>query len=255
MTVNRVLILLLIAVLFVFGCTKQVQQKAVNQEPSHRGHTLTHTVVQGETLRRIADNYFGDPDLAAAIAAMNGITNPDRIVPGSVLVLDFDEKQWKGARQRSVALDAYNKGVDLMARDRLAEAEKQFRIALDTSPDLESASYNLALVMGRRGENSEALVLLDKLTADNPENVDFHFARGHSLFLVTRFADAALEFQAILEIEPDHKRAIFSLARSCQEDGQTELARKNWQRYLELDSTTSWADAARRNLKKLRNGS
>ena len=237
------------------GCSKQVAQKEVNSEPISTGHTLRHTVVAGETLRKIADNYFGDPDLAGAIATMNGITDPDRIVPGSVLVLDFDDRQWQGARQRSVALEAYNRGVDLMQQERLAEAEKQFRLALDTAPDLESASYNLALVLAERGKNSEALVFLDKLTASRPENTDFRFARGHSLFMVAKFAEAAAEFQEVLNIEAGHKRAVFGLARSLQEDGQKQKSIKAWQQYIKLDSTTSWADVARRNLEKLRNGS
>lgn len=252
----RIRVITLLAVLLLgAGCSKQVAQENVKSEPVSAGHSLRHTVVAGETLRKIADNYFGDPDLAAAIATMNGITDPDRIVPGSVLVLDFDQGQWQGARQRSVALEAYNKGVDMMGQDRLAEAEKQFRLALDTAPDLDSASYNLALVLAERGKNSEALVYLDKLTASRPENTDFHFARGHSLFMVAQFAPAAAEFQEVLNLEAGHKRAVFGLARSLQEDGQKQKAIKAWQQYLELDSTTSWADVARRNLKKLRNGS
>jgi tetratricopeptide (TPR) repeat protein len=251
----RIVLILMVLMLLGVGCTKQVTQQGPVTEVAAEGHTLRHTVAKGETLRRIADNYFGDPDLAGAIAAMNGITDPDRIVPGSVLVLEFDESQWQGARKRSVALDAYNKGVDLMAQDRLAEAEKQFRLALDTSPDLESASYNLALVLAQRGKNAEALVILDKLTASSPENTDFHFARGHSLFLVARFSEAATEFQKVLSLEGEHKRAVFGMARSLQEDGQKQKAMKAWDQYLELDSTSSWADVARRNLKKLRDGS
>ena len=46
----------------------------------------------------------------------------------------------------------YNKGVDLMAQERLAEAEKQFRLALETAPDLVAAQYNLALVLLKRGK-------------------------------------------------------------------------------------------------------
>jgi len=248
--------LLMTVLLLGAGCTKQVVVKHdVSSEPASSGHTLHHTVAQGETLRQIAANYYGDPNLFGAIATMNGISDPDRIVPGSVLVLKFDEKQWNGARQRSVALDAYNKGVDLMAQDRLAEAEKQFHLALDTAPDLESASYNLALVLARRGKNSEALVILDELTTTHGENTDFHFARGHSLFMVARFSEAVLEFEAVLDLDGSDKRAIFSLARSLQEDGQRQKAMKTWKRYLDLDSTSSWADSARRNLKKLRDGS
>lgn len=252
---TRGILMLLGLLLLGAGCTKQVTNQGATTEPGSEGHTLHHTVVAGETLRRIADNYFGDPELAEAIASMNGITDPNRIVPGSVLVLEFDESQWLGARKRSVALDAYNKGVDLMAQDRLAEAEKQFRLALDTEPHLESAQYNLALVLSQRGKDSEALVFLDQLTKTRPESVDFHFARGHSLFLVARFSDAAAEFDEVLKLDTEHKRAVFGLARSLQEDSQKQKAITTWQRYLEMDSTSSWADVARRNLKSLRDGS
>ncbi len=251
---TRIILLLMAALLLGTGCTKQVKQGA-NTDAAGQGHTLKHTVLEGETLRRIADNYYGDPDLAGDIATMNGITDPNRIVPGSVLALEFNEGQWQNARQRSTALEAYNKGVDLMAQDRLAEAEKQFRLALGTQPDLESASYNLALVLAQRGKNSEALVFLDELVADYPENTDFHFARGHSLFLVARFDEAAAEFAEVLAIDGQHKRAVFGLARSYQEDGRKQKAIKAWQQYLDMDSTSSWADVARRNLKNLRDGS
>ena len=252
---SKLTVLLMMVLLALGGCTKQVISHHPGQNTSPSGQTLHHTVVAGETLRQIAANYYGDADFSKAIASMNGITDPDRIVPGSVLVLEFDEKHWSGVRQRSVALEAYNKGVDMMGQDRLAEAEKQFRLALDTAPDLESASYNLALVLAGRGKNSEALIILDELTVSHAENIDFHFARGHNLFMLARFSDAVLEFEKVIALDSTDKRAIFSLARSLQEDGQKDRAGQTWQRYLDLDSTSSWADSARQNLKKLHNGS
>ena len=236
------------------GCSKQVAQNT-GERVVEQGHSLEHTIAEGETLRRIADNYYGDPELAALIATRNGISDPDRIVPGSVLILDFDDNQWQGANKRSTALEAYNKGVDLMGQDRLAESEKQFKLALKTAPELQSASYNLALVLSRRGKNSEALVLLEKLTTANPEAVDFHFAQGHCLFQLTRFSEAATQFETVLTLESNHKRAVFGLARSFQEDGQKTNSISAWKRYLELDSTSSWANVAQRNLRKLSDGS
>ena len=72
---------------------------------------------------------------------------------------------------------------------------------------------------------------------------------------MTRFAEAATQFEAVLKNDADHKRAAFGLARSLQEDGQKEKAMGAWKRYLELDSTSSWADVAQRNYRKLRDGS
>ena len=249
MTVSLVILVLAV------GCSKQVSNQGTSTDPDSQGHSLEHTVAEGETLRQIADNYYGDPELADLIATRNGISDPDRIVPGSVLVLDFDDSQWQGANRRSVALQAYNRGVDLMAQDRLAESEKQFKLALKTAPDLQSASYNLALVLSRRGKNSEALLLLEKLTNARPEDTDFHFAQGHCLFQLARFAEAVTQFEAVLDLDDKHKRAVFGLARSLQEDGQKDKAMRAWNRYLALDSTSSWAKVAKQNYRKLRDGS
>lgn len=252
---TTIILLLAASMLLGFGCARQTAQLEPENQVGSEGHILKHTVAEGETLGQIATNYYGDSQWAQSIATYNGISDPNRIVPGSVLVLEFDKQQWLGARKRSVALEAYNKGVDLMAQDRLAEAEKNFRLALETSPDLESAAYNLSLVLGRRGKNSEALVILEDLISANPGNTDFHFACGHNLFLAARFSEATDQFQEVLKLDSQHKRAVFGLARSLQEDGQKQKAIKTWKQYLAMDSTSSWADVARRNLKKLRDGS
>jgi LysM repeat protein len=47
----------------------------------------THTVVAGETLRKIAQQIYGDAGLFRFIASVNGIANPDRIKVGQVLTL------------------------------------------------------------------------------------------------------------------------------------------------------------------------
>ncbi len=238
---------------FVASCTKQVFDQQV--QTGNNSQTLQHVVAEGETLGRIADNYYGDPAMAGIIARQNGISDPNKIVPGSVLILKFDDSQYHSAQRRAMALEAYNKGVDLMAHDRLAEAEKQFRLATETAPDLDSARYNLALVLSQRGKNTEALVLLNELTSENDTDSDFLFAQGHCLFQLTRFVEAVSVFEKILILDGGHKRAAFGLARSLQADGQNQKAMGAWKRYLDLDSTSSWADVAQRNFRKLRDGS
>jgi tetratricopeptide (TPR) repeat protein len=146
---------------------------------------------------------------------------------------------------------SYNKGVDLLGNERLAEAEKQFGLALETAPDLVAAKYNLALVLLKRGKTEESLVYLEELTTLRPTDTDFLFARGNALFQSTRFDEAAVQFEAALAVDPGLKRAAFGLARSLQEGEHKTEAIAAWNRYLELDSTTSWAAAARRNLKLL----
>ena len=158
--------LLMIGILFLWGgCAKQVRSPASGPAivPVDQ-MVIEHVVGPGESLARIADNYYGDPDLFQVIARDNGISDPGRIVSGSVLRLQFSPEQWDGAQQRAAALRSYNKGVDFLAKERVGDAERQFQLALETAPDLRAAKYNLALVYLKRGRNDRALALLEQLT-------------------------------------------------------------------------------------------
>ena len=246
------LAVLLLFALMIAGCAKKVSPPVKGEVAVPQGgHFLDHTVAEGENLAQVADNYYGDPKLSDRIASDNRIADPERIIPGSLLRLRFNADEWESARKRSAALASYNKGVDLLANERLAEAEKQFRLAVETAPDLVAAQYNLALVLLKRGKTEQALVLLEELTVLRPADTDFLFARGNALFQSTRFDEAAEQFQAALDVDPKMKRAAFGRARSLQEGQHTDRAIAAWKRYLELDGTSTWATAARRNLKML----
>jgi len=244
-------IMMALMALMVGGCAKKVLDGPSLDVSGSAPQIIEHRVVEGETLALIADNYYGDPDRAAQIASANGLADPDRILPGSLLRLEFAGSEWSSARRRAAALEPYNRGVDLLARERLGDAERQFRLAKDTAPELLAARYNLSLVLLKRGRNTEALTFLEELTSRRPEDPDFRFARGNALFQLARFDEAADQFGLVLDVDSGHRRALFSAARSLQEGGHSRQARAAWKRYLDLDGTSSWATAARRHLRKL----
>ena len=259
MTNRRGLLLVgwaMVVLTFTAGCSKKVVrgQDGATAEATVGEHVIEHRIVTGETLAQIADNYYGDPNRADQVARDNDLANADLVTPGSVLRLRFSDAEWTEARRRAEALVSYNRGVDLMGQNRLAEAERQFRLALDTAPGLAAASYNLALVLVDRGKADEAIPMLEELALARPDDADFRFARGHALFAAARFAEAADQFAMVLAAHPDHRRAAFGLARALEEDGQTAEAMAAWQRYLELDPDSGWATQARRRLEKLRDG-
>lgn len=248
------LVFILGLVMVLSGCSKKVVQTSQTTPPAAGDRIIEHRIASGETLALIADNYYGDPARAAQVARDNDVVDPELITPGSVLRLRFSGDEWASARRRADALAAYNHGVDLMGQERLAEAEGQFRLALRTAPELVAARYNLALVLVQRGQVEEALPLLEELIAARPLDRDFRFARGHALFTVTRFADAADEFAEVLALDPGHRRAAFGRARALEEEGRRTAAITAWERYLELDADSSWAAQARRRLQALIDG-
>jgi len=244
-----------VAGLLAAGCSKQVVEVKTGADLTDAERMIEHRVTAGETLALIADNYYGDPERAAEVAAQNGLSDPERLTTGSVLRLQFTAAEWDAARQRAAALKPYNEGVELLAKDRLAEAEERFRLAVATAPDLVSARYNLALVLVQRGRHDEALTILADLTEMRPEALDIRFAYGHALFSASRFQEAATQFRAALDLDATHRRAAFGLGRALEEAGDTAAAIAGWERYLEIDPDSSWADQARNRLQKLRDAS
>jgi tetratricopeptide (TPR) repeat protein len=237
------------------ACSKQTGPAAETASPHPVGpYTLEHTISEGETLTRIADLYYGDPARAADIAQENGVTAPARLAAGSVLRLSFAQAEYDQARRRAAALEPYNRGVTAFSRGDLDEAERQFRLALRTEPDLTDARYNLALVLLKRGRSEAAADLLADLVAARPDDADFGFAYGNALFKQTRYLEAAQAFGTVLAAHPDHRRAAFGHARALQEAGSRQEAVQAWQRYLELDPDSSWAAEARRHLRELHGG-
>jgi len=63
---------------------KQLQETAVKQ-PKQR--EVTHLIKSGETLFSITKKYLGNGWLYPELASENGITDPDYITPGQILVI------------------------------------------------------------------------------------------------------------------------------------------------------------------------
>ncbi len=243
-----------VAALFLAaGCAKRVSRtESWRTELVAGPHVVEHQVAPGESLALIADNYYGDPARAEDIARANGVSDPDRLATGSVLILDFSADEWQSTRQRAAAMRSYNRGVEFQQQEQLVEAERQFRQAIETAPEFVNARYNLALVLLKRGQHDQAHDILAELTQQRPDDPDFRFALGNVRFLQARFAEAATDFQRLLAAHPDHRRGAFSLARSLQEAGRTTEAIAAWEAFLRLDDTSSWAVQARRHLQELR---
>lgn len=246
--------LLVVVVVTMASCggPPPVQTGPVPPGPAPDMHEVEHPVRAGETLASIADLYYDDPTRAEAIAAFNGVDVNARLAAGSVLRLRFAPAELASARLRQAAMGPFNRGVTAMEQGDLEEAERQFRLARRTAPDLQMADYNLALVLGKRGRHEQAADLLAPLVAARPTDADYGFALGNALFYQTRYQDASRIFTEVLAHHPDHRRACFGRARALHEAGDREAALAAWTRYLELDDTSPWADEARRLRRSLR---
>jgi len=132
-------------------------------------------------------------------------------------------------------IEAYQKAVDLDPRSAgalvnlgtvffnghaWADAETQYKKALEVDPNYALAHFNLGNLYDEQG--------------------DAPAARHH--------------YQEALRLQPNYADAHYNLALLYQELRDVMGAVRHWRVYLKLDSTSPWAQIARRELKKLEAG-
>lgn len=245
------IIVLLICLLVLSGCSKVRWRSAQMDEPlvAKQPHTLVHRVAEGETLKEIALNYFDDINQVRVIKSDNKLKADP--VSGSELTLKFTNQQWQIISVRMEAIDAYNSGVAAMKQGRSTDALALFRSALDIDSEFQNARYNLGLVELQLGNLESALVLLNVVQDEWPNDVQVMQARGNVLFSSDRYSEAKTVFKTIVKAEPKNSAALFSLARCLTELGEKNEAIKTWQKFLKLDNSSSWSKLARRYLQDL----
>lgn len=82
----------------------------------------------------------------------------------------------------------------------------------------------LAVVLGTRGGDTEALKSVQRAVALAPENFDAQFTLGRALYSVGDSGSAVKAFRAALKLKPDDARSLFFLATALEGAGDTEAA-------------------------------
>ena len=79
-----------------------------------------------------------------------------------------------------------------------------------------------------------------------------HFNLGNLYDEQGNFEDASRHYLEAIRLSPRYADAYFNLALLCERNNQVLKAIGYWQTYLKLDSTSSWASAARKQLDRLK---
>jgi hypothetical protein len=104
-----------------WGCAKEVR------EPE--GKVYLHKVADGETLKDIADEYYGNPERASFVGEFNGISGGETLAPGTVLrvPMSLEDIDWMKTREQAEV--AYNEGLALTEKASYIDAMEKFREA------------------------------------------------------------------------------------------------------------------------------
>jgi tetratricopeptide (TPR) repeat protein len=82
----------------------------------------------------------------------------------------------------------------------------------------------LAVILGARGDDSEALKTAERAVAIAPDHFDAQFTLGRAFYGSGDFAGAAKAFRAALKLKPDDAKALFFLATTLEGAGESEAA-------------------------------
>jgi Tfp pilus assembly protein PilF len=127
-----------------------------------------------------------------------------------------------------------NRGSQLIAQGRPAEAAALFAEALRLAPDDEDIHYNLGIALARQGKLEEAIQHYEEALRLFPDYVEAHNNLGNVLLRLGQPDEAVARFREAVRIMPDYASGWNNLGNALQH-GQPDEASKCYQRAVELN--------------------
>ncbi|MET9528971.1 MULTISPECIES: tetratricopeptide repeat protein [unclassified Streptomyces] len=114
-----------------------------------------------------------------------------------------------------------------------------------STPETHVIDYRAAEQLLDARDPRGAVKLLDEVIAAHPEHTAARLLRARAFFAAAQLRPAELEFQLVLEREPDNAFAHFALARTFERAGRPEQARRHFRLAAALDPQPEYLRAAR----------
>ncbi len=146
--------------------------------------------------------------------------------------------------QRGLALEESGAPVE--------EAVAAYRRAIEANPSAPGALVNLGTIAFRMRKMKEAAAYYTRALEADPEYPLAHFNLGNLHDEQGLLIDARKHYLEAVRLNPRYADAYFNLALLCERNGDLLQAIGYWNTYLKLDSTSSWASAARKQLDRLK---
>ncbi|MGR8011179.1 tetratricopeptide repeat protein [Streptomyces hypolithicus] len=113
------------------------------------------------------------------------------------------------------------------------------------SPETHIIDYRAAEQLLAARDPRGAVKLLDSVIAAHPENTAARLLRARAFFAAAQLRLAEMEFQLVLEREPDNAFAHFALARTYERGARSDQAIRHFRLAAALDPKPEYLAAAR----------
>jgi predicted Zn-dependent protease len=184
------------------------------------------------------------------------------------LLFDFDSNEIEKLRAfpvKTAASQAENSGQEQLSEHwfqrglaleesgaPVEEAVAAYRRAIEANPSAPGALVNLGTIAFRMRKMKEAAAYYTRALEADPDYPLAHFNLGNLHDEQGLLIDARKHYLEAVRLNPRYADAYFNLALLCERNGDLLQAIGYWNTYLKLDSTSSWASAARKQLDRLK---
>ncbi len=114
----------------------------------------------------------------------------------------------------------------------------------ERTPETNVIDYRAAERLLEARDPRGAVKLLDPVITAHPENTAARLLRARAFFLAAQLRAAELEFQVVLDREPDNAFAHFALARTLERAGRAAEAQRHFRLAAALDPNPDYLAAA-----------
>lgn len=152
-----------------------------------------------------------------------------------------------GVRELSSAEQYFLMGslLDDGTPERVDEAVKAYRRALEEDPDLVAALINLANIRYSRDELAEAQALYERAIVLDPSYFEAHFNLGNIHHDHAHYGEAEVSYREALALNNNYADAHFYLAVTLEKMGRSVDARAHWRAYERLAPQGEWVELAK----------
>jgi tetratricopeptide (TPR) repeat protein len=189
-----------------------------------------------------ARNGGQDPQLLAAGEALSGGRLPEA-----------EDALRERLREFPTDVAALRMLAELAGRiGRNEQAIELLQRCLELAPGFAMARHQYALMLDRGNRHEEALVEIDALLGDDPDNQGLRNLKAVVLGKLGDYGDAIRLYESILRERPKDARIWMSLGHALKTEGQTDRAITAYRRALEIDPGFGSAWWSLANLKTVR---
>lgn len=150
---------------------------------------------------------------------------------------------------------------DAQDKGRLRIIENNLIEAAEKSPGAPETRHALGVFQLTQRKYADAIRELEAASKLDDKNARIHNDLGAAYFELAKssakekrletFGRALEEFTRATELDANSTEALFNKALAQQELGQPRQAKETWTLYLQKDSSSPWAEEARKNLARL----